>query len=89
MFDNSMLGTSSTGWDTLADDAFVRWMTHDLEMTLQELTTYLQPKQKQMYLTKIRRWRPRLRTMRISDALNEASTLRMSMFNSAMFNILT
>lgn len=89
MFDNAMLGTSSTGWDTLADDSFVRWMTHDLEMTLQELTTYLQPKQKQMYLTKIRRWRPRLRTMHISDALNEASTLRMSMFNTAMFNILT
>ena len=89
MFDNAMLGTSSTGWDTLADDSFVRWMTHDLEMTLQELSAYLQPKQKQMYLTKIRRWRPRLRTMRISDALNEASVLRMSMFNSAMLNILT
>ena len=89
MFDNTMLTNNSTGWDTLADDSFVRWMTHDLEMTLQELTTYLQPKQKQMYLTKIRRWRPRLRTMRISDALNEASTLRMSMFDSAMFNILT
>lgn len=89
MFDNTMLTNNSTGWNTLADDSFVRWMTHDLEMTLQELTTYLQPKQKQMYLTKIRRWRPRLRTMRISDALSEASVLRMSMFNSAMLNILT
>lgn len=89
MFDNTMLTNNSTGWNTLADDSFVRWMTHDLEMTLQELSAYLQPKQKQMYLTKIRRWRPRLRTMRISDALNEASTLRMGMFNSAMLNILT
>ena len=89
MFDNTMLTNNSTGWNTLADDSFVRWMTHDLEMTLQELSAYLQPKQKQMYLTKIRRWRPRLRTMRISDALNEASVLRMSMFNSAMLNILT
>lgn len=89
MFDNTMLTNNSTGWNTLADDAFVRWMTHDLEMTLQELSAYLQPKQKQMYLSKIRRWRPRLRTMRISDALSEASVLRMSMFNSAMLNILT
>lgn len=89
MFDNTMLTSSSTGWNTLADDSFVRWMTHDLEMTLQELSAYLQPKQKQMYLSKIRRWRPRLRTMRISDALSEASVLRMSMFNSAMLNILT
>lgn len=89
MFDNTMLTNNSTGWNTLADDSFVRWMTHDLEMTLQELSAYLQPKQKQMYLSKIRRWRPRLRTMRISDALNEASVLRMSMFNSAMLNILT
>lgn len=48
MFDNTMLASSSTGWNTLADDAFVRWMTHDLEMTLQELSAYLQPKQKQM-----------------------------------------
>lgn len=89
MFDDTMLTSSSTGWNTLADDSFVRWMTHDLEMTLQELSAYLQPKQKQMYLSKIRRWRPRLRTMRISDALSEASVLRMSMFNSAMLNILT
>lgn len=89
MFDNTMLTNNSTGWNTLADDVFVRWMTHDLEMTLQELSAYLQPKQKQMYLSKIRRWRPRLRTMRISDALSEASVLRMSMFNSAMLNILT
>lgn len=89
MFDNTMLTNNSTGWNTLADDSFVRWLTHDLEMTLQELSTYLQPKQKQMYLSKIRRWRPRLRTMRISDALSEASVLRMSMFNSAMLNVLT
>lgn len=30
MFD-MMLENYSTGWNTVADDAFVRWMTHDLE----------------------------------------------------------
>lgn len=86
MFD-MMLENYSTGWNTVADDAFVRWMAHDLESTLYELTAYLQPQQKRMYLSKIRSWRPRLRTMRISDALSEASVLRMSMFNSALSNV--